>query len=102
MIGKALLDGLRPYTFKKCALCPPGTAPPTFHPMYHSQLVHDDNAVLEPDDIPRNIVADGNGLGQNYDNQPPTLRHVCMTYIPILTNIPLPVWPDVAEFSNAR
>ena len=40
------------FTDKKCDRCPAGTRPPVFRPMRPSQLVYDDNAVLEPDNTP--------------------------------------------------
>ena len=48
----ALPDGMRPFTYKKCDLCPTVTPPPVFRPMHPSQLVYDSNPVLEPDNTP--------------------------------------------------
>ena len=52
--------------------------------------------MLEPEDVLPHIVAE-NRLGHNRNIQLPTLRNLCMTYIPILTHIPHPVRPEVAD-----
>ena len=94
--GKALPQGLRPFTYKKCVLCPAGTRPPVFRPMHPSQLVYDGNAVLKPDDTPPPPTTEHSAV-QSGNDQFPSLRDVCTTYIHMLSHIPISTRPDGAD-----
>ena len=94
--GKAIPDGLRPFTYKKWVRCPAGTLPPVFRHMLPSQLVYDGNAVLEPDNTPPPPPTEHSAV-QSGNDQFPSLRDVCTTYIPMLSHIPISIRPDVAD-----
>ena len=94
--GKALPDGLRPFTYKKCDRCPAGTRPPVFRPMHPSQLVYDGNAVFEPDNTPP-PAHHRTQRRTKWKRPVPRLRDVCTTYIPMLSHIPMSIRPDDAD-----
>ena len=63
--------------------------------MHPSQLVYDDNAVLEPDNKPPRTTE--HSAVQSRNDRFPSLRDVCTTYIPMFIHIPISIRPDVAD-----
>ena len=86
-VGKPSPDGMRPFTYKKCKFCP--AMPLVFQHMHHSQLVHDGNAVIEPDDTPPAVPGSTTAI--------PPLKEVFSTHVPIIRHIPPVVRPEIAE-----